>query len=88
MSLHSLKAAHLLYPLEYLAADIDTVAGRCIVKRIGISLRLPLEHCGSCGVNVISDEVFTDYSDNNTGRANVLLNTAVDNAVLCYVYRL
>ena len=88
VSLHSLKAAHLLYPLEYLAADIDTVAGRSIVKRIGISLRLPLEHCGSCGVNVISDEVFTDYSDNNTGRANVLLNTAVDNAVLCYVYRL
>ena len=43
---------------------------------------------GVDGVNVISDEVITDYSDDNTGRANVLLNTAVDNAVLCYVYRL
>ena len=88
MSLHSLKTAHFLYPLEYLAADIDSIARRCVIKRICVSLSFPLEHCRCALENVVSDKIFSDDSNNNAGRTNVLLNTAVNNAVLCYVNRL
>ena len=37
--------------------------------------------------NIISDEVFSDDADNKTGRSYVLLNTAIDYAVIIYVHR-
>ena len=89
MSLHALKAAHLLDPLEHLTADIDTVAGGCIIKRAVISLDLPVTHCRCLlECRAVSDKVFSYDNDLNAGRTNVLLNAAVDNAVLSNVYRL
>ena len=88
VSLHSLKTAHFLYPLEYLAADVDAIARRCIVKRVSVSLSFPLEHCRCSLENIVSDKIFSDDSNNNAGRTNVFLNATVNNAVLCYVNRL
>ena len=87
MSLHSLETAHLLDPLEYLAADVDTIAGRGVVQAVVVCLSFPLEHGGSAGENVVGDEILADYRDYNTCRSDVLLNAAVDNAVLGNVNR-
>ena len=88
MSLHSFQTAHLLYPLEHLAADVDAVAGGSVVKAVGVCLSLPLQHGGSSGKNVVGDKVFARDNYNYARRAYVFLNAAVDNAVLGNVYRL
>ena len=60
VSLHSLEAAHLLYPLEHLAADVDSIAVRSVVEGIVVSLGLPLEHGGCSGENIVGDEILAD----------------------------
>ena len=88
MLLHCLKAAHILNPLEYQAADIDTIARRCIIQRLCICLRLVLQHGGNKFRKVIADQILTDDHYNHTGRSNVLLYTEVNEAVIGYIYRL
>ena len=86
--LHGLQTAHLLDPLEYLAADIDAVGGRGIKEGIVVSLGLPLEHGGCARNDIVTDEVFTNDGDDDTCRSDILLHAAVHDGIFGDVYRL
>ena len=86
--LHCLQAALLLQPLEDLAADVDAVSGRSVVHGAVVGVGLILQHGGGAGDGVLGDQVLTDDDDDHTGGADVLLNAAVDDAVLGNVHGL
>ena len=88
MLLHCGKTAHLLDPLEYLAADIDAVSGRSIVQRTIVCMDLVAKHGRSSGKHILCDQILADNDDHNARRTYVLLNTAVDHTILGDIHRL
>ena len=84
----ALEATLLLEPLEDEAADVNRVASRRVVQAAGISHGLPTQQRRGEGQHVFADEILTGDDDGQTSRADVLLNTTVDDAVLRNVNRL
>ena len=87
-SLHFRQTAEMLQPFEDFAADIDTVAVRSIIKRTGIILCLKLHHRRCSFQNIVRDQILPDNGNDQTGRANIFLYSAVHDSVFCYIYRL
>ena len=86
--LDALKATLSLEPLEDLAANVNGVARRRVEHGALVGLGFVLEHGGNELRQVVADQILADDDDGGTGRADVLLDAAVDKAVLLNVDRL
>ena len=85
---HHRKAAHILQPLKYLAADVNAVGRGRVVHRAVISVGLVAEHGGGVEHHVIPDQVLPDDGNDHTGRADIFLYAAVDHTVLAHIHGL
>ena len=86
--LDGFQSAHLLQPLEYLAANVNAICRRCIIQGLCVCLCLPFQHGrGVCNRCFFRNQVVPNNHDDNTSRANVLLNAAPDDTVLGNINR-
>ena len=85
--LHGSETAVLFQPFEDLAAHVNAVAVGGVVERTRIRVGLVGKHRGRSRKDILSDKVLTDDGDDHAGRADVLLDAAVDNAVFCHIHR-
>ena len=79
--LHGREAADLLDPAEHLAADVNVVAGRCVVERAVCRIGLIAQHGRRAG-QAVSDQILAHHRDGHAGRSHILLDAAPKDAVI------
>ena len=66
----------------------DAVAVWSIVKRTCICLCFEFQHSRCSFQNIVCDQIFADNGDYHTCRSDILLYTAIDDAIFGYINRL
>ncbi len=82
---HGFEAAGAEQVLEDLAADVDRPAVRRVVHGAVVRVRVKAQIDRDLRVDVLADEVLADDDDRKASRADVLLDAAVDQAVVGHV---
>ena len=78
-------ADFVLQVLEDLTAAVDGPCVGCVVHGAAVDMCLVGAVCGNLGIQVLTDQVFTDDDNSHTGGTDVLLNTSPDQAVVSNV---
>ena len=86
--LHHFQTALLLQPFENLAAHVDAVAVRSVVKRIGIRMDLVLHISRRVRKHILGNQILPDDDDGHACGTHIFLYAAVDQTIFAYVYRL
>ena len=87
MLCHRFQAALFLQPLEDQAAYIDIPARRRVVQAACIRMGLVSQHRRNLFGKFIRNQILAHDDNRHTGRTDILLNTAVKQAVLCDIDR-